>query len=186
MEIEKCLYASCNSEVIRDITLFIFMVSLREGRQQIEAQSGWVFSHGSVCESLWTRLRPCALYSLWNNSQFFRLFSLPQKDAEIMRMIFPLESLFTGSALQDTRYRHRPLRTLIQNQTQKVTYLKRLYEIHSAHRKGWKPAKSLATLKWSILELHQHDHKTWNVFLPMDKFRDILPFRNNHRDHSFI
>lgn len=187
MEIEKCLYASCNSEDIRDITLFIFMVSLREGRQQIEAQSGWVFSHGSACESLWARLRPCALYSLWNNSHFFSLiFSIPQKDAEIMRMTFPLESLSTGPALQDITYRHRPLRTLIQNQTQKVASLKRLYEIHSAHRKAWEPAKSFATLKWSILELHQHDHKTWNVFSPKDQFRDILPFRNNHRDHSFI
>lgn len=117
---------------------------------------------------------------------FLILFSLPQKDAEIMRMTFPLESLSTGPALQDTRYRHRPLRTLIQNQTQNAASLKRLYEIHSAHRKAWKPANSFATLKWRILELHQHDHKTWNVFLPMDQFRDILPFRNNDRDHSFI
>lgn len=147
-EIEISFCASCNSEDITDITLFIFMVSLREGRQQIEAQSGWVFSHGSVCESLWARLRPCSLYSLWNNPQFFILFSLLQNDAELMRVTIPLESLSTGPALQDTRYRHRPLRTLTQNQTQKVSSLKRLYEIHSAHRKSWKPLRALPLWNW--------------------------------------
>lgn len=106
----------------------------------------------ALCVShLWAR--PCSLYSLWNNSPFFILFSLPLNNSELMRLTFSLESLSTGLVLQGTRCRHSPLRPFIQNQTQKVTSFKSLYESHSAHRKAWDPAKSLATLKLSIFEL---------------------------------
>jgi hypothetical protein len=40
MEIEISLYASCNSEDLTGLTLFIFMAFLREGKQHIEAPSG--------------------------------------------------------------------------------------------------------------------------------------------------
>ena len=153
--------------------------SWEKGSSTLRHQVDECFPMALCVSHLWARL--CSLYSLWNNAQFFIRFSLPLNNSELMRVTFPLESLSTGLVLQGTRYRHSPLRPFIQNQTQKVTSLKRLDEIHSAHRKAQKPAKSLATLKLSVFEL-QHDHTTWNVFLP--KERDI--YFNQQRYFVFL
>ena len=77
MEIEIRLYASWNLKNIRDFTVFVFMVSLREERQKTEAQKGWVFSHGSMCESVVKPGTGPVLFILFERSlKFSYCFSL--------------------------------------------------------------------------------------------------------------
>lgn len=56
------------------------MVSSREERQKIEAQKGWVFSHGSMCESAVKPGTDLVLFILLERSfNFFILFFSPIK-----------------------------------------------------------------------------------------------------------
>lgn len=78
MKTEKRLYASWNSKSTTEFILSVFAVSLREERQKIEAQKGWVFSHGSVCESAVRPGTGPVLFILSERSfHFSYCFSLP-------------------------------------------------------------------------------------------------------------
>lgn len=48
---EISIYATWSSKDTTDFMLLVFMISLSKERQEIETQKGWVFSHGTVCES---------------------------------------------------------------------------------------------------------------------------------------
>ena len=73
-------YASWSLKNTRDFILLVFMVSLREERQKIEAQKRMsVFPWLYVWVSCEARHRPCSFYSLGKIIQFFILFFSPIK-----------------------------------------------------------------------------------------------------------
>lgn len=187
MKTEMSIYASRDSKNTTDITLFVLVVSLRDARQQIEVQTGWVFSQGSMYESV---VGPGPGPVLFIHSEIFfnfsYCFSLPQNNSEIMRVKFPLGPLFhRASTARHKVWARESFRPLIQVWT-KFTALNRLHWVHCGHRKAQETANSFFTSQPGIWELYWPHFKTWNVLLPVDHFREILLIYHRCSNHGSV